>query len=69
MIGETLSHYRITERLGQCGGGEAYRGEDTNLSRRMAMKVLRYEITHEAVLSGRSAPEMTLWLRRGLQRG
>jgi non-specific serine/threonine protein kinase len=57
MIGKTITHYKILEKLGEGGMGDVYRAEDSKLKRPVALKFLRSGVLDDESLRSRFVHE------------
>ena len=67
MIGRTLGHYRILEKIGSGGMGVVYRARDERLQRDVAVKVLPAGLLSDETARRRFRPRFVPRFRRAAQ--
>lgn len=68
MIGKTISHYKLLEKIGGGGMGVVYKAEDIKLKRTVALKFLPQDLTRNAVAKRRFIKEAQTTSALGWQR-
>jgi len=56
LIGQTVAHYKILQKIGSGGMGEVYLAEDINLDRQVALKVLPPALANDTERRGIAQP-------------